>query len=360
VIVNQWVPAAHKGDAIGDSARAMRRMLRGMGHQSDIFALTIDEVLQGDVLPFSDAAAHDGDITVFHWALPSPMTEAFARLPHGRVLQYHNVTPAHYFAPYSPALFRLASLARAELATLVGRVDLALAVSEFNRRELDEMGFAPTGLLPLAVDTSRVTKPVHLPALEKILTADDQLNFLFVGRIAPNKKIEDHLKLAEFYKRYVDEYYRFIFVGKAEAVPEYYASIRAMMSQFRLPLDRFIFTGPVSDDELAVYYRHATAYISLSEHEGFCAPLVEAMAADVPVLAYGAAAVPETLGGAGVQFSPKDLEFAAELLGQLAFDDRFRADVIAGQRRRLADFGDARIEASLSTLVAYSGGSYPS
>ena len=222
------------------------------------------------------------------------------------------------------------------------------------------MGFSHTGILPLAVDTSRVTNPVRLPALEKLLTADDQLNFLFVGRIAPNKKIEDHLRLAEFYKRYVDEYYRFIFVGKHEAVPQYYSAIRAMMAQFRLPLDRFIFTGPVSDEELAVYYRHAAVYISLSEHEGFCAPLLEAMAADVPVLAYAAAAIPETLGGAGVQFAPKDMEYAAELLGQLAFDDDLRARVIAGQRRRLADFSDARVSASLARLVAHPGAGYPS
>lgn len=360
MIVNQWVPAAHKGDAIGDSSRRMRAMLQALGHGSEIYALSIDDVLQGDVRPFSDPAALQGDITVFHYALPSQMTEAFARLPRGRVLQYHNITPAHYFASYDPALFRLTSLARADVATLVGRVDLALGVSEFNRRELDAMGFAPTGVLPLAVDTSRVTRPVRRPALEQVLTSDDVVNFLFVGRIAPNKKVEDHLRLAEFYKRYVDEYYRFIFVGKTDAVPQYYASIRAMMAQYRLPPDRFIFTGPVSDEDLAVYYRHAAVYISLSEHEGFCAPLLEAMATDVPVLAYAAAAVPETLGGAGIQFSPKDMEYAAELLGVLTFDDDLRAKVIAGQRRRLADFSDVRIERALSTLVAYSGGSYPS
>ena len=80
-------------------------------------------------------------------------------------------------------------------------------------------------------------------------------------------------------------------------------------------------------------------------------PLVEAMAADVPVLAYAAAAVPDTLGGAGVQFAPKDLEFAAELLGELAFNDDLRASVIAGQRRRLADFGDARISRELTSII---------
>jgi glycosyltransferase involved in cell wall biosynthesis len=112
-----------------------------------------------------------------------------------------------------------------------------------------------------------------------------------------------------------------------------------------------VFTGQVPSEELAAYYQHAAVYISLSEHEGFCAPLLEAMAADVPVLAYAAAAVPETLGGAGVQFAPKDLEYAAELLGALAFDDDLRAKVLAGQRRRLADFGDDRITRQLEAII---------
>jgi glycosyltransferase involved in cell wall biosynthesis len=108
----------------------------------------------------------------------------------------------------------------------------------------------------------------------------------------------------------------------------------------------------VPDQELAVYYRHAAVYISMSEHEGFCAPLLEAMAADVPIMAYSAAAVPDTLGGAGVQFAPKDIEYAAELLASLAFDDDLRARVIAGQRRRLGDFGDARTVRDLGSMLA--------
>ena len=351
MIVNQWVPAAHQGDAIGDSARRMRSLLRQMGHVSEIYALTIDDELRGDVRPFTEPTARRADVTIFHFALPSPMTEAFARLPHRRVLQYHNVTPASYFAPYDPALFRLASLARQELSTLVGKVDLALGVSAYNRRELDALGFEPTGILPLAVDLSRITRDVRRPALERILD-DDFVNFLFVGRIAPNKKIEDHIRLAEHYKRYVDAYYRFIFVGRYDAVPRYYATIRALMTEYRLLNERFVFTGPVPDEDLAVYYRHAAVYISLSEHEGFCAPLLEAMAASVPVLAYSAAAVPETLAGAGVQFNTKDMEYAAELLGLLTFDDELRSEIIAGQRRRIADFNDARIERQLAAVIS--------
>jgi glycosyltransferase involved in cell wall biosynthesis len=328
----------------------VRDLLRGMGHDSDLYALTIDDSLQGDVRPFTDPSARTGDLTIFHYALPSPMTAAFASLSSGKVLQYHNVTPARYFSAYDPALFRLASLGREELRTLVGHVDVALGDSNYNRQELEAMGFGPTGVFPIAVDTARVTRPVHRPALESILD-DGLVNFLFVGRVAPNKKIEDHILLAELYKRNVDAYYRFIFVGRYDVVPRYYSMIRALMTELRLLNDRFIFTGAIPDEELAIYYRHAAVYISLSEHEGFCVPLVEAMAAGVPVLAYSAAAVPDTLGGAGVQFAPKDLEYASELLGALAFDDDLRDRVIAGQRRRLADFGDARITRELATLV---------
>lgn len=351
MIINQWVPAAHRGDAIGDSARRVRTLLREKGHQSDLFALSMDDDLRDDVRPFADPAARRGDVTIFHFALPSPMTAAFAQVPGARVLQYHNITPAHFFAGYDPALCRLAMLGRRELATLAGHVDLALGDSTFNRQELDDLGFAPTGVMPIAIDTGRITEAPRRPALERLLLDDGLVNILFVGRVAPNKKIEDYVRLAEQYKRYVDLDYRFLFVGKYDAVPPYYAAVRGLMREYHLPSDRLIFTGPVPNEDLATYYRCADVYVSLSEHEGFCVPLLEAMAAGVPVLAYGAAAVPETMGGAGVVFNPKDLEFAAEWLGALAHDERIRRPVIDGQYARLAAFGDARISRELDRLI---------
>jgi glycosyltransferase involved in cell wall biosynthesis len=352
MIVNQWVPAAHKGDAIGDSARRVRALLRDLGHDSELYAMTIDDELRGDVIPWTDAGATRGDLTILHFALVSPMTEAFARLRSGRVLQYHNVTPAHFFAGYDANVFRLARLGREELKSLVGHTDKALGDSEYNRRELEELGFTNTGVFPIAVDTARITGAPRRPAIEALLEEEGWVNFLYVGRIVPNKKIEDHIKLAEHYKRYVDEQYRFIFVGRTDATPNYYNAILELIARFQMPEGRFIFTGPVPDEDLATYYRMADVYTSLSEHEGFCVPLLEAMAADVPVLAYAAAAVPDTLGGAGVQFAPKDLEHAAELLGELAYNDTLRAQVIAGQRRRLADFGDDRIRRELERLTS--------
>jgi len=350
VIVNQWVPAAHSGDAVGDSARRVRRMLRSLGHTADLFAMQIDDDLSDDdVRPFQDPAASRGDVTILHYAIASPMTAALATAPGRRVVQYHNVTPAEFFAPYDLGLSRLATRSRDELRSLAGHVDLALGDSEYNRRELEQIGFTSTGVFPIAVDTARVTTLVRRPALEAVLE-DGPANFLYVGRIVPNKKIEDHLRLAALYSRYVDEDCRFIFVGRCDLVPRYYSMVRALVTQYGLR-DRVIFTGAVPDEELAIYYQHADVYISLSEHEGFCVPLVEAMAAGVPVMAYAASAVPDTLDGAGIQFAPKDLELAAELLGELTFNDELRARVVAGQRQRLERFSDDRLARDLSALL---------
>ena len=335
---------------MGDSARRVRDLLRRRGHEADIFALSVDTDLADEIRRFTDPAALTGDITVLHFAVPSSMTEALATLRGRRVLQYHNITPAHFFAPYDAGIFRIAALGRTQLRSLVGRVDLALGDSEYNRAELDALGFSNTGVMPILVDPDRLASTPRQPVLERTLD-DGPVNILFVGRVAPNKKLEDHIRLAEHYKRYVDTDYRFIFVGRTNAVPRYYATLQSLILQYEMPVERFLFTGAVPDVELATYYRSADAYVSLSEHEGFCVPLVEAMAADVPVLAYGATAVPETLGGAGICFTPKDLEYAAEMLGLLVYDDELRSSVVAGQRRRLANFSMAHAARALDAMI---------
>jgi glycosyltransferase involved in cell wall biosynthesis len=354
MIVNQWVPAAHRGDAIGDYARLVRALCRSWGHTSEIYALTADADLADDVRPWNSPDARGGDVTILHYAVPSPMSAAFGTLPGARVLQYHNVTPAHFFAPFDEGIAAMAARGRQELATLVDRVDLALAVSAFNREELDELGFARTGVLPLIVDTERLRSARPVPALEAWLQ-DGLVNILFVGRIAPNKKIDDHIRLAEVFKRYVDSYYRFIFVGKTDAVPRYFRAVQALVREYRMLPDRFWFVGPVPDEELSAYYRHAHAYVSLSEHEGFCVPLIEAMAMDVPIVAFAAGAVPETLGGAGLSFAPKDLEHAAELLGLAIYDHPVRDAVVAGQRARPAAFSRERLAPVLAETLTSVG-----
>jgi glycosyltransferase involved in cell wall biosynthesis len=350
VIVNQWVPAAHRGDAVGDHVRRARDLFRAWGHESEIYAMTVDDSLAGDVRPWEDAEARGGDVTILHFATASPMSAAFGTVPGLRVLHYHNVTPARFFAPFDAGLAKVSARARVELEALADRVDLAVGVSDYNRRELEALGFPRTAVTPILLDLDRLRRAPRVPALEWILQ-DGLTNILFVGRIAPNKRIEDHIRLAEHYKRYVDVAYRFIFVGRYDVVPGYYESVRTMVSTYRMLPERFWFAGAVPEPELAAYYRNAHAYVSLSEHEGLGVPLVEAMAMDVPVLAYADAAVPETLGGAGVSFRPKDLEFAAELLGGLIYDGPFREGVIAGQRTRVRAFGRDRTETALRQML---------
>ena len=156
------------------------------------------------------------------------------------------------------------------------------------------------------------------------------MNFLFVGRIVPNKKIEDHIRLAEHYKRYVDTEYRFIFVGKTDGVPRYYDTVRALIAEYRMPADRFIFTGPVPDEDLATYYRLPASTSRSPSTKGFASRCSRPWPPTSRCSRTPSTAVPDTLGGAGVQFAPKDLEYAAELLGELAYNDSLRA---RGHRR---------------------------
>jgi glycosyltransferase involved in cell wall biosynthesis len=349
--VHQWVPAAHRGDAVGDSARVMRARLREQGYQSDIFALEIDDAMRGEVRPFSDPSATAGDVTIFHFATPSPMSDAFRGLRHGRVVQYHNITPPGFFEPFAPELVQLVAAARRELQSLVGCTDLAVGPSEYNRGELRTMGFRETGVLPLAVDTGRLTSAPDRPAIRHWL-CDGVANILFVGRVAPNKKIEDIIRLGEAYGRVVDGRFRIVIVGREDCVPAYTAALRALAASLGWPAGRLVFTGPLPDEELAAVYRSSSVYVSMSEHEGFCAPLVEAMAMDLPVLAYASSAVPETLSGAGIQFSLKDFEQVAALLGLVVEDRAVRSGVIDGQRRRLAHFQSGRVDEALGRLVS--------
>ena len=354
MIVNQWVPAALSGDAVGDHAQTLRGLIRDWGHESEIFAIDIDDSLAGDVRPWTDAWSRVGDVTILHFATASPMTEDFAGLPGTRAVHYHNVTPAHFFAKYDPALCHVTRQARIELATLAARTDVAYGASEYSCEELRALGFPDPSVLPLAVDLDRLRSAAPIPALDRVL--DDGLaNILFVGRLAPNKKIEDHLRLAEQYRRYIDLDCRFIFAGRSDAVPAYFTALRGLVLDHGLPPDRVWFTGAVPTAELAAYYRQADAYVSLSEHEGFGAPLVEAMAMDVPVVAYAATAVSETLDGAGLAFAPKDLEYAAELLGAVVYDEPLRESVLKGQRARVREFEPGRIAQRAKAALAAAG-----
>jgi glycosyltransferase involved in cell wall biosynthesis len=344
--VNQWVPTGHFGDAIGDEALRIRTALRRAGFDSDIYALEVDEEVRDEFLPYQARAdTKPEDVVILHFALPSPLSEAFRSVPGKKVLIYHNITPASYFVGLDEEMVRIAVKGREELHSLADVADLALGDSEFNRRELEEVGFHRTGVLPILLDFDRYQAPANL-VLARML-GKGRLNFLFVGRIVPNKRFEDLVRMAFFYKKYVSENFRFLVVGRAGRMVHYQESVQSLAQYWGLRPAEFTFAGHLAWEDLLTCYDMADVFVSMSEHEGFGVPLVESMLLDVPVMAYQAGAVPDTLGGAGVQFREKQYEELAEMAHLLATDESLREAVLDGQRERLERFRPERVEAEL-------------
>jgi glycosyltransferase involved in cell wall biosynthesis len=346
VRVDQWVPTLHGGDAIGDSARLMRRALRAWGHEADIFALEVDERLRGEAMAYGEwRPGGPRDVVLFHYALPSPLTEGFRRQRSRRILLHHNITPPEFFLGYDPEMARICRLGQEQLASLRDCADLGLADSEFNRLELERAGFGRTGVLPIYLDFARYREPPNRVLLNAL--RDGRTNLLFVGRVAPNKRHEDLIRLVSLWKRYISSDVRLLIVGKLPRRRHYLDALQALMYEEGLTPWEVVFAGHVEHDDLLACYAAADLFVSMSEHEGFGLPLVEAMLMNVPILAYGAAAVPDTLGGAGVQFSSKSLAEVAEVGHRLVTDAGLRQGVLRGQERRLAAFSPATVESAL-------------
>lgn len=348
--IDQWVPALHRGDAIGDSARLMRDAFRAWGHDADVYGLELDEDLEGDGRPFAQwRAGGPDDVVILHYALPSPLSAALEAHRGRRVLLHHNITPPEFFVGHDPELARICAIGQREFRRLAPHVDLGLADSEFNRRELEEAGFARTGVLPIFLDFRRYRERPD-PVLRRMLD-DGRTNLLFVGRVAPNKRQEDLVRLASYWRRFISPDVRLLLVGKLPRRRSYYDALQSFFYEEGFTPAEVVFTGHVDHAELLACYAEADVFVSMSAHEGFGVPLVEAMLMDVPVLAYRAGAVPDTLGGAGVQFTEKRVDEVAEMAQRLATDAALRNAVLAGQRGRLQAFAPETVEAALKDYV---------
>ena len=328
----------------------MRDAFRRWGHEADVRALDLDADLEGDGVRWPGAAAAAAtDTVILHYALPSPLTAALAAHPGRRLLVHHNITPPEFFRAWDPEMARICEIGRRELPSLKDVVHLGLGDSEYNRQELEAAGFAPTAVLPIYLDFDRYREPAD-PVLARIL-ADGRTNILFVGRIAPNKRHDQLLRLAACWKRYISPDLRLVLVGKGPRTRGYADALQSLMYELGFTAAEVLFTGHVSHRELLACYEAAHVFVSMSEHEGFGVPLVEAMLMGVPILARRCAAVPHTLGAAGVQFDDEPLDELAELAYRLATDRVLREGVIAGQRRRLAAFVPAAVEDALRRYV---------
>ncbi len=347
--VDQWVPALHRGDAIGDSARLMRDAFRRWGHEADVYAFEMDDDLEGDGRHFKEwRPGRPDDVVILHYALVSAMTRALADHRGRRVVIHHNVTPPEYFAAYDPEMVRILTLGRRELA-LLKDVDLALGDSEYNRKELEAAGFRRTGVLPIHLDFARYREPAN-PVLLRFLQ-EGPPGVLFVGRISPNKKHDDLIRLASYWKRFISADFRLVLVGKLPRRRNYFDALQAYMYEQGFTPWEVLFLGHVDHDELLACYRGSRVFVSMSEHEGFGVPLVEAMLTELPVVAFECTAVADTLGSAGVRFRTKHIPEMAEAAHRLVGEAAAREAVLAGQRRRLAAFAPETVEATLRRHV---------
>jgi glycosyltransferase involved in cell wall biosynthesis len=341
VEIHQLLGAFHVGDAVGNEALAIRSHLLQLGYTSEIFAGWIDPASPAPVLPLAEypRVAEPHTVCLLHFAVGSPANRLASVTPGRLVCIYHNITPARFFGRFSPELARLSHLGRRELSALAPRTEVGLGVSELNRRELAEAGFRKTAVLPYVFDFEVHRRPGS--RVIRSLYGDGHSNILFVGRIVPNKRIEDLLRAHALYRR-VNRRCRLLLVGDDRVPGGYHARLQEMVS--RQGLEGVVFTGHVDQDDLNAYYSLADVFLCLSEHEGYGVPLVEAMSFGVPVIAYAAGAVAETLRGGGLLLEDKRPELVSELLHLVLSDESFREAVLASQRRamtqlRRADFG---------------------
>jgi L-malate glycosyltransferase len=331
--VHQLVAALSYGDAIGNEALAIQGHLRRAGFESDIFAERVHPRMAHLARPLWEYGAVSSAETacLFHFSIGSAAGRLIYHAPDRLVSIYHNITPADWFLGFHPHLAGLCHHGRRELAAFAARTELGLADSEFNRRELEAAGYRRTAVLPIVFDLDDYRRPVSPVA--RRLYDDGRVNVLFVGRIIPNKRIEDLIGVFALYQRHLEPRSRLLLVGDYRGHERYYDRLQERVR--RLGADEVVFTGHVDDDDLRACYSVGDVFLCLSEHEGYCVPLLEAMAFGLPVIAYDAGAVAETLRGGGILLREKRPEVVAELLGRVHEDGDLRAAVLRTQARAL-------------------------
>jgi glycosyltransferase involved in cell wall biosynthesis len=310
----------------------LRQLLRGMGLESEIYAHDVEAVgietrRVGDHRP-----GRAGELLVYQSAIGATTADYLASLSTPLVVNYHNITPAAY--AWEPTERDRVLWGRAQLRRLAARAELGVSDSAFNQAELVEAGYRATAVAPVLVELGRAAPD---PAVAgRLAAAKRGLEVLFVGRLAPNKAQHDLIKALAAYRRLYDPAARLHLVG-GDAVPRYRTALEGLVEDLDLR-DAVTLTGGVAAEVLAAHYASADVFVCLSEHEGFCVPLLEAMHHRVPVVAYAAAAVPETLGGAGVLLADKSPLTVAAALHLLQADAGLRAALVAAGSARVAEF----------------------
>ena len=342
--IHHFVPVLHRGDAVGRHTLRLRDATRARGFRSEIYvdtddAQTVDETLP--VLSYPDTAER-GDVAVYQFATASAMAPWLAGRPERLVVNYHNITPPELMAPWDNHLALGQLRAQGDLRLLAPRTTLAVADSAYNEAHLRQAGFAVTAVIApsaaLDVAPGPGPGPARGPAGDSGAGRGDGRpggRWLAVGRVSPNKALEATVAALAVARAHGDPAATLRIVGKP-ATASYAAALRRYVAE--LGLARAVsFTGHASDASVAAAYRDADVLVVTSEHEGFGVPVVEAMAAGLPVVAFDQGALPEVLGAAGVLVADKDPYALAASIGALLTDDVRRADLSEAGRLRVRE-----------------------
>jgi L-malate glycosyltransferase len=348
--VNQLTPALHENDAVGESIIEIQRKISSWRFKSNIFSLTTDPSIANLSLDIKNFANHDDHdfVNILHFAIPSPLTSLFSSSKGKKILIYHNITPPHFFEGISDELVHITRTGRMEIEGLKTCTDIALADSPYNESELKDYGFKNTGVLPIPINIDRY-KSKRVKSIYNLFKDNKKINILFVGRITPNKKIEDVIKIFFCLQNLIGIDSRLFIVGNSKGLENYDMALRNMVKS--LNLDEVYFTGKVSQEELITYYCVANFFITMSEHEGFCVPILESYIFDVPVIAYNSTAIPSTLGEGGILINDKKkpLEIAY-LIADLIDNKVLKDKIIKKQKEHLKNFSAERIEKILKSV----------
>jgi glycosyltransferase involved in cell wall biosynthesis len=341
----------HAGDAITHDALAMRAALRRMGFASDILCdpAHLAPEMRGEARDFREHACSAQDLVIYHCAIASPLTEWYLSLRARRLLRYHNITPPEHFAGYSERIAAQLTQGRLLLPRLAEVTELALCDSAYNAAELDAVEFRRTEVLPIVMDFTALDAAASESALAD-LRSDPRPKILFVGRVVPNKRQEDLLRVLAIRLRAGRREARLSLVGSYGGTLRYVQHLLALVRHLNLE-ESVHFAGLVSHAELLAHYRAADLFLCLSEHEGFCVPLVEAMHHRIPIIAFAAGAVPETLGDAGLLVRHKNLPAIAELVDVALTDRALRETLRARCAERVRAFAPDAVESKFLEIV---------
>lgn len=347
--IHQFATSLTYGDAISNEMLEIQGILREKGHRSEIFIRFYDPRMAGlihDYREYPRFSAPD-NIVIFHFSIGSPVSKLFFRVPDKKIMIYHNITPHTFFLDYHRILARECYKGRLEIDLFTEKVDLALGDSEYNRQELEVAGYQKTGVLPLILNFAKFDRPGD-PVISRIYSGK-KWTLLYVGRVIPNKKFEDVIKTFYFYKYHFNPESQLILAGDYRGMERYLAALQNLVRE--LDLQDVIFTGHVTFSELVSYYDLADVYLSMSEHEGFGVPLLEAFYKGLPVVAYTAGAVEETMNGGGILFRQKDFLHVASALDLLRRDKGFYEQVAAAQVAALEKYSPRNVSRVLFEFI---------